>query len=250
MSNNDIDPQDLDDNMTAWRWAWLDEEQKHEKIQRLQDLRSLLDILLEEAGVPKPIYVHGSALWSPNLTDAKDIDLIAPQVHEVPKGLCAAGLEVNIGKVVYELNRAGAVLLMGREDAEEGSEEAEENCEELQVPQYLAGVQAALANISLQPRLNLSEVNDYKEQKLRLESLIYVAQYFADVAELCPAQQTTQLEQLQANLEETIIRINQASLKGTVSDVDTREAIYHNFHTRVCNMFQTITVLSMEQQMS
>eukprot|EP00929_Paragymnodinium_shiwhaense_P047355 TRINITY_DN24021_c0_g1_i1.p1 TRINITY_DN24021_c0_g1~~TRINITY_DN24021_c0_g1_i1.p1 ORF type:complete len:304 (-),score=60.78 TRINITY_DN24021_c0_g1_i1:91-879(-) len=256
-----MDPQERDQNGSGYRWAWMTEAQKNDKFVRLAILKAALDPLLSE--VSGPVYIHGSSLWGRALESANDIDLIAPETEDPPRGLevCVAGkrLQVNIGTTLYEVNKVGASLLK-RRGAEEcidysshdnGVDEEDEEDEDDQEG-WLSGMRKALGLLSGDQKVRSSDGStaEYKEQKLRLEAMIYIAQRLVDYKELLDEGEHEGLiqritaeedELFDGTLYHAITRLHLLSLEGAVdTSLYTRGKIDTMLHEKLETLYREI----------
>lgn len=225
------DPQESDGLATGWRWAWLTDEQKPRMLDKLAELREFLEVPLKN--VPKPIYVHGSSLWGcARGQKPGDIDIIAPEAGG-KSTIYVGTTEINVGTEMWEQCRVGASLLIG----------------DTYGPDIRLDYQEGLSHALLVLTADRSKkcargvIDEFKEQKYRLEALIYFAQFMSDMSDMdLSAQLKQEMDKMSKNMETAILAMSSSSLQGLVNKDYTRQKIDEQFTRELLGLRDRITL--------
>eukprot|EP00933_Yihiella_yeosuensis_P031519 TRINITY_DN2509_c0_g1_i1.p1 TRINITY_DN2509_c0_g1~~TRINITY_DN2509_c0_g1_i1.p1 ORF type:complete len:304 (+),score=80.84 TRINITY_DN2509_c0_g1_i1:73-984(+) len=165
------------DHRCEYRMAWLTEQEKTLVDDRLEDLKETFKADVARLGITikDPIFVQGSSLWLPEGKKADDVDILVPNDanksghYNKLKTDCKTKYDLQSNLMQWEIARSGMRLLAAPEDAQ---------WKEL-TPNFKKGVKQALKNLTVGDKFKNEtneEKNQWKNCKLRLESLIYIAQ--------------------------------------------------------------------------
>jgi len=215
--------------ISAFRWAWLTDEQKQQTNIRLEGMRTDLLQHAEALGIELrgPIFIQGSSLWLPEGRKPGDIDLIVPPCEKknyeaLTRSSDTGGTKYDIQDKPWENARSGMVLLV--EPCLEDDHWEEDDWEAFE-PVWAKGIKDALTMLTPGDKFTNepdSWKKKWKNHKARLESLIYLAQYFAEFKEVFNEDVAATIDEFvlddDSAVTKLIYRMNKASLEGVVEN--------------------------------
>eukprot|EP00931_Biecheleriopsis_adriatica_P121112 TRINITY_DN96198_c0_g1_i1.p1 TRINITY_DN96198_c0_g1~~TRINITY_DN96198_c0_g1_i1.p1 ORF type:complete len:249 (+),score=48.80 TRINITY_DN96198_c0_g1_i1:93-839(+) len=213
------------DGLIEFRLAWLTEMQNAEINARLQSVKRELKSHAETLGLELrgPIFLQGSSLWLPDGKRPGDVDLIVPEGEKqdtyelLTDSSSTGGTMYDVQEKLWENARSGMMLLVEPDDS--WSDEDWEAYE----PVWAKGVPDAFRALTPGDKFE-SEADAWKKQwknhKVRLDALIYLAQYFAEFHSALSKNLQARVDDVvlgeKSNVAKLIKDMNEASWSGTV----------------------------------